>query len=274
MNDDLRGTSTERSQRRAKHGAPKRQPRVTVSGVIGELLLTAGVLMMCFMGWKFWLNDIIVGNEQNEQGGQLSQQLAEQSKTAAPAEVDESGIPIRKAPEEEATPFAVLYVPAWGADYSRTIATGITRYGVLDYYIGYYPESDPVGAVGTFAVAGHRLAYGASMQKIPDLQLGDKAYVETVDGWYVYQFRSGEYVGPDEVSILSDVPRYPQEKGGDRILLLMTCNPFHSTEERVVAYNTFVDFVPRSEGPPAEIKGAVDARNNNDGGDTGGGAEH
>lgn len=273
MTDDLPLSRRERRQTAAT-SPKKRAPRVTVSGVLGELLLTAGVVMLLFLGWKFWLNDKIVGNEQNHEGAQLSQQFEQEYETVAPPEVDESGVPIRKPPTAEATPFAVLYVPAWGEDYSRTIATGITRYGVLDYYIGYYPESDPVGSVGNFAIAGHRLAYGASMQKVPDLQLGDNAYVETVDGWYQYTFRSGEYVGPSEISILSDVPRHPELPGGDRIMLLMTCNPFHSTEERVVAYTTFVDFIPRSEGPPAEIAAAVSARVNNNGGDTGGGAEH
>lgn len=273
MSDDLPLSSSRREERDLKRPR-KRAPRVTVSGVLGELLLTAGFVMMLFLGWKFWLNDIIVGNAQNQEGAALSEQFDREYETVKPPEVDESGIPIRKAPTEEATPFAVLYVPAWGEDYSRTIATGITRYGVLDYYVGYYPDSDPVGSVGNFAIAGHRLAYGASMQKIPDLQLGDNVYVETVDGWYEYTFRAGEYVGPSEISILSDVPRHPELKGEDRIMLLMTCNPFHSTEERVVSYTTFVDFIPRSEGPPEEIAGAVNARTNNNGGDTGGGAEH
>jgi sortase A len=237
---------TRRARREARR---KRAQRITVTGVLGELLLTAGLGTLAFMGWKYWLNDVIQGNEQNSAGGELSQQFEEEY--------------------ESAEPFAVLYVPAFGKDYSRTIATDITQYGVLDHYVGYYMESDAPGAVGTFAVAGHRLAYGAPMQNIPNLQVGDHAYVETVDGWYEYEYRSGEYVDPYEVSILSDVPRYPDETSSDRILLMMTCNPIYSVAERVVSYSVFVDFTPRSEGAPDEIADVVNERTANDGQDTG-----
>lgn len=247
----------------------KRAQRITVTGVLGELLLTAGLGTLAFMGWKYWLNDLIQGNEQNSAGSELSQEF-EKNYTDAPApEVDTGGIPVRATPTGEAVPFAVLYVPAFGADYSRTIATDITQYGVLDHYVGYYMESDAPGAIGNFAVAGHRLAYGAPMQNIPNLQVGDHAYVETIDGWYEYEFRSGEYVDPYEVSILSDVPRYPEEQGSDRILLMMTCNPIYSVAERVVSYSVFVDFTPRDEGAPDEIANVVNERTQNNGQDTG-----
>ena len=95
----------------------KRAQRITVTGVLGELLLTAGLGTLAFMGWKYWLNDLIQGNEQNSAGSELSQEF-EKNYTDAPApEVDTGGIPVRATPTGEAEPFAVLYVPAFGADY-------------------------------------------------------------------------------------------------------------------------------------------------------------
>lgn len=256
------------TRRSRKEQRRKRAQRITVTGVLGELLLTAGLGTLAFMGWKYWLNDVIQGNEQNSAGSELSQEF-EKNYTDAPAPDDDNGIPVRTTPTDSAEPFAVLYVPAFGADYSRTIATDITQYGVLDHYVGYYMDSDAPGAIGNFAVAGHRLAYGAPMQNIPNLQVGDHAYVETVDGWYEYEYRSGEYVDPYEVSILSDVPRYPDEQSDDRILLMMTCNPIYSVAERVVSYSVFVEFTPRADGAPDEIAEVVNERNQNDGQDTG-----
>lgn len=257
-------TSRPRGRRRQK---PRR--RVTVSGVIGELLVTVGVVILAFMGWKFGLNDVIQGNAQNVAGGQLSEQFDQDYASTGQAAPDAGGVPIRAVPEGEAEPFAVLYVPRFGADYSRTIATGIAQYGVLNHYVGYYPDTQLPGEVGNFPIAGHRLAYGAPMQHLPDLQVGDRVYVETVDGWYTYVYRSGEYVQPTEVSILSTVPRHPDQQGTDRIMLLMTCNPIHSTAERMVAYTVFESFSPRSDGPPQEIAPVVQERQQNSGNDTG-----
>ncbi|SJM63082.1 Membrane protein [Gulosibacter sp. 10] len=250
---------------------PKRRPKVTVTGVLGEMLLTVGALLLLFIGWKYFYFDGLTGNEQNEAGHELSQQFAEQYDESEAPELDEDGIPIRPAPTEEGVPFAVIYVPAWEGDFSRTIATGTSFWGVLDQYVGYYPETDPVGSVGNFVIAGHRWGYGSAFKEVPDLSVGDNIYIETVDGWYVYTYRSGEYVAPTEVSILSDVPRFPEETGQDRIMILQTCNPIYTSSlERQVAYTVLVDFVPRSEGPPEEIAHIFEARSENNGNDTGG----
>lgn len=267
------------SRRDARAHRAKQVKRVTVTGVIGELLLTAGLGTLGFMAWKYWLNDIIQGDAQNNAGISLSAQFEQDYLQAPkpqkveevkPAEGVRGGpVPIREAPKTEATRFAVLYVPAFGKEYSRTVASGISTFPVLNNYVGYYPDSDAPGAVGNFALAGHRLAYGAPMQNLPNLQVGDHAYVETVDGWYEYEYRSGEYVDPYEVSILAPVPRYPELPGGDRIMVLMTCNPIYSTAERVVAYLTFVGFTPRNQGAPDEIAATVNDRTTNNDEDTG-----
>ena len=37
---------------------------MTVTGVLGELLLTASVLILLFLGWQLWWNDTIMGAQQ------------------------------------------------------------------------------------------------------------------------------------------------------------------------------------------------------------------
>lgn len=262
---------TRRTSGRRARATTKRAPRPTVVGVAGELLLTAGVIVLLFVGWKYWLNDLIVGDEQNSAGVELQQQFAQQATGAEPpaadqppAEVritDPAQIPVAAAPTDINERFAVLYVPAWGADYSRPIAEGTDYYDVLDENIGHYAQSAMPGAVGNFAIAGHRLAYGASMQHIHELQIGDEIIIETTDGWYTYVYRSGEYVAPTQVDVLNSVPRVPEQLGSDRLLTLMSCNPFWSTAERIIAYAIFDHFTPRSAGAPASIAATVNAGN-------------
>lgn len=234
----------------AGSSAPKRRPRVTVVGVLGETLMTFGVIMLLFVGWKYWLNDLIVGHQQNQASSSLSSELAAQQ---GATQVDAGGVVIGQAPAIDNTRFAILYVPAFGPEYMRPIAEGTGYSEVLDENIGHYTDTAMPGEVGNFAIAGHRLAYGAPMQKIHELKVGDPIIVETSAGWYTYIFRSGEYVQPTQVDVLDDVPRMPEAEGGDRIMTLMSCNPYWSTAERIIAYATFDSFTPRSAGAPAII---------------------
>lgn len=275
------------SRRSIRHARAKPRPKVTAVGVAGELLLTMGLVLLMFVGWKYWLNDLIVGNEQNSVGASVEESFSrDDAESSAPeSTVDpEIGIPVGIAPTVTNERFAVLYVPAWGADYSRPIAEGTGYHEVLNQNVGHYEDTQMPGAVGNFAIAGHRLAYGASMQHIHELQLGDEIIIGTKDGWYTYTYRSGEYVAPTQIDVLNPIPRVPtgEESGGtlglnedeqsadapavptppaglgtDRILTLMSCNPFWSTAERIIAYATFAHFTPRADGPPEQIAQAV-----------------
>ena len=48
-------------------------------------------------------------------------------------------------------------------------------------------------------VAAHRTSYGKPFNQISSLMVGDRIYIETVDGWYAYVFRNLEYVRPTGV---------------------------------------------------------------------------
>jgi sortase A len=245
-----------------------------VIGVLGELLITAGVLVLLFLGWQQWLNDIIVGGREANAAQQLSE--AWESGAADPIPTETPTAPATQDPAEivpsdpvvmtsdiaNATDFAVLIVPRFGADYERRIAQGIGVTDVLNKgKLGHYPGSQMPGAVGNFAIASHRKAYGGGFQNLHELQLGDHIYVETQDGWYSYVYRSTEYVLPTGVGVIDPVPQQPDATAADRLITLTTCNPFFSTAERLVAYGVYDAWYPRAGGPPAEIAGTVNARN-------------
>lgn len=227
-------------------------------GVLGELLITAGVLVLLYVVWQLWVGDIIFAAQRNAEGHAVSQEWQAEyedslvpSGASAPDEPVET--PILPQPADTEI-FATLQVPRWGADYLVNIAGGVTRSGTLDKLgIGHYPGSAMPGEVGNVSLAAHRMTSGAPFGKIPDLRIGDALVIETRDGWYTYRFRTHEYVQPSEVDVLLPVPQMPEVPAGERYLTIMTCSPLYSMAERLIGYSVFESFTPRGDGPPAAL---------------------
>ncbi|WP_105034762.1 class E sortase [Cryobacterium aureum] len=261
--------SVTKRPRRVKSG------KITVVGVLGELLITAGALVLLFLGWQLWWNDMIMANSQSSAASAISQDWIDQDTAtpepvpstdpaepnAEPAPVD-YGAPIVATAPANAKAFAVLYVPRFGADYHRTIAEG-TGHDVLNSNrlgIGHYDGTQMPGEVGNFAIAAHRSAFGGGMHLINELQLGDAIYVQTADGYYTYRYRDMEYVAPSQVQVLASVPNHPDASAVDRIITLTSCNPLYSTAERIIAYGVFESWHPLSAGAPAELAPIIAAQ--------------
>jgi sortase A len=249
---------------------PSARPRrrVSVIGVLGELLMTAGVLVLLFLGWQVWLNDIIVGAEQTSAADELAEEwddappspIPSGAATGTPAPVD-PGEPVVMAKPASAQSFANLIVPRLGTDYRRPIAEGV-GFDVLNNKttgIGHYPQTQLPGEVGNFAIAAHRTTYGAPFHDINQLLVGDSMYVETQDGWYKYVYRATEYVRPTGVGVLEPVPQMEGATSTDRLITLTSCHPYFSAAERIIAYGVFDSWYPRASGAPAEIADLVQA---------------
>ncbi|MCU1412246.1 MAG: class sortase [Rhodoglobus sp.] len=229
--------------------------RVSIIGVLGELFITAGVLVLLFLGWQVWINDRVVGNEQKQEAQALSNSW-DKGEAVPPATVDRAdpGEPVVAAAPANAVVFATLIIPRLGADYTRPVAEGVGLVDVLNKHsVGHYPGTQMPGAVGNAAFAAHRTGWGASFFDIDKLQLGDSIYVETPDGWYRYVFRSFEYVRASGVGVLAPVPQAPGATSTDRILTLTSCNPVYTADERIIAYSVYDTWYPRAGGAPPEI---------------------
>jgi sortase A len=241
-------------------------PWIRAVGVIGEVFLTVGVLVGLFMGWYLFINDAIQGSTQLR----AAETLVDRWSEGLPEETEEASrdgaIPSEEEPPVVLPPgkgegFAVLYVPRFGEGYARTIAEGVDLVSVLnspELGVGRYPQSDELGAVGNFAIAGHRTTFGAAFAKIGELRVGDRLYVETEDGWYSYAFRNLEYVWPTELEVLNSFPKLTLESPEERIITLTSCHPRFSEAERIIAYGVFDGWYPREGGPPAEIAKSVE----------------
>ncbi|WP_374312344.1 class E sortase [Microbacterium sp.] len=229
--------------------------RTSVLGVIGEILITAGVIVLLYVVWQLYIGDMIYGAERNGQGQELSQEWAGASpSTNEPGAAPVTAEPIVREEPADGERFGVMHVPRFGADYAMPMAGGVTRERTLNPIgIGHYPGTQMPGDVGNFAVAAHRTSWGEPFRKIADLQVGDPIVVETEDGWYTYRFRTLQYVQPTQRDVLLPVPQAPDVPAGTRYITLTSCSPIHWMWERIIAYGVFESFTPRSAGPPASL---------------------
>ncbi len=223
--------------------------------------MTAGVIVLLFLGWYLWLGDLIAGSAQNDAGQELREQwqVEEPPSTDGPqvgTPQDPALAPVLEEPGSDGEVFAAMLIPRFGADYVRNIAQGIGLREVLNNVetgVGHYPGTSMPGAVGNFAVAAHRTTYGAPFKQILDLQVDDSIYIETEAGWYQYSFRSSEIVAPSAIDVLEAVPRQPGVEPTERILTMTTCHPMFSAAERAIGYGVMTAWYPREAGAPAEL---------------------
>jgi sortase A len=250
-------------------GARPPRRRASVTGVLGEILITVGVVVLLYVAWQMWIGDWIIGAQNNTKGQELSQEWAAEdpvvvpSPTPSPSATDDSQSPPTVAPVvmkkvADGKKFGVIHIPRFGSDYAVTVAGGVTKPRTLDKgEIGHYLDTQMPGQVGNFAVAAHRTTYGAPFSKIADLRIGDAIVVETKDGWYTYRFRTLEYVVPEQIDVLNPVPQAASAPDGQRYITLTSCSPRFSNAERIVAYGIFDSFQPRADGPPASLGGGA-----------------
>lgn len=246
----------------------KRSKLMRLTGVTGEVLLTAGGLMGLFLAWHLLWNDAIQGERQNQSAMSLAQQWQEptqeilEDEPASGATKPSGEEPPVTTASAEGEAFALLYVPRFGVDYVRSIAEGVDLETVLNSRtlgIGRYLESNHLGEVGNFAIAAHRTTWGATFGDIAELRIGDRIYVEVPEGWHSYQFRNLEYVWATEVDVLNAFPKMNVEAPDTRIITLTSCHPRFSEAERIIAYGVYEGWFPRDGGPPAEIAELVKA---------------
>jgi sortase A len=238
-------------------------------GVSGELLVSTGVFVLLFLGWHIWFNDIVAGAIQDRAAAALSKTWLNNGEAAVEFDrltANSAGTRLGNEPPialsgEPSVTFATMLVPRFGEKYNRAIAETVETETVLDdpdAGIGHYPTSNQLGQAGNFALAAHRTTYGAPFADIDQLRVGDRIYIETNQGWYVYRFRNMEYVWPTDTEVLNALPE-TNYTTTDRILTMTSCHPKMSSAERIIAYSVYESFVPRSNGKPfgiAAIQGA------------------
>lgn len=244
-------TGPRRSARRPRRGAFR-----NLVQVVGELLITAGVILLLFVAWELWWTNLEANNTQQQA---VAKFVHDVQGPVAPAVVagnppKDYGRPV-VMPELKSpgTVFGVVYIPRFGKDYSRPLVDGTAPAQLDTLGLGRYETSAMPGGLGNFAIAGHRQTHGAVLDAIHTLVPGDKIYIQTKDGYYTYVFRNDEIVLPDRADVLLPVPTQPGAKPAERLLTMTSCNPRFGSEERIVAYSVMDSWQPASAGPPEAI---------------------
>jgi sortase A len=213
-------------------------------GIVGDLLVTAGLVLLLFVGWQLWFTDLTANRTQDATVSRLTRDFATPPPTTGtPGTESPKAVPFGSA-------FAIVRIPRFGADYARPVLEGTTR-DILQDGIGHYDGTVLPGAVGNFAVAGHRTTYGRPFHDIDTLRTGDLIVVETKTAYSVYAVKRHEIVAPTDVQVVAAVPDKPGVKPTERWMTMTACHPKYSAAQRYVVFAQLVKTYPRADGLPA-----------------------
>ena len=227
-------------------------------GVIGELLITLGVIVLLFLAWQVWINNAILVREQQIATSELEQEWSvgrDPEQRPAEEEKDFGPAPAFTGVAQNVT-FATIFIPRLGDESTRAIINSTDLPTALDKgYYGRYEQTQWPGQPGNFALAVHRTGNGSPFANSTEFRAGDKIYVQTETGYYTYVFRNYEYVLPTAVDVLQPIPGTnaainPQQS----IITITTCNPLLGDAERLIIYGVLESWRPLDAGPPLEMR--------------------
>ncbi|KGM13020.1 class E sortase [Cellulomonas bogoriensis] len=233
---------------RTRRARPRRSFGSVLVGVIGEVLITAGVFLALFLVWQLWWTDVVAGREQQQVAEELGFTRVEGP--VGPERYDDP--PVLDEPDDLTT-FGSLLVPRWGEDYNQVITQGV-GHDVLDVLgLGHYPGTAMPGGVGNFAVAGHRVTYGRPLNRVEELRVGDPLIVRTDEVWYVFTVTDTQVVLPPQIEVIAPVPNEPDAEPTQRFMTLTTCHPMFSARERFIVHSELDHWMYVEDGIPAAL---------------------
>ena len=209
-------------------------------GVAGDVCLTLGALLLLFVAWQLWWTDVTANRVQQGTVQTLTRDFGRQSGAGATE---------RPSPVAFGKAFAIVRIPRFGADYARPVLEGTGR-DILQQGVGHYPGTALPGAVGNFAVAGHRTTYGRPFHDIDRLRAGDTIVVETQGSYSVYAVKRHVIVAPTDVAVIAPVPEHPGARPTAAWMTLTACHPKYSAAQRYIVFAELVHTYPRAEGLP------------------------
>ena len=257
-------TAPARGRRKSSRGA---HIAYGIVGVIGELLITLGVLLFGFLVWQLWWTDV----QGNRAQAEIVREIVRETPPAPTAGATEGAVKIAEprrddppvlAQQPHATTFATMQVPRWDGEPERPISEGTDRATVLDVLgVGHYEGTAMPGDIGNFAVAGHRTTYAKPFNRVAELKKDDPVVVRTstldggkgTDTWYVYRVVSTQIVAPTDVAVIAPVPNEPDAEPTKRMMTMTTCHPMFSARERYIVHLELDYWAPVSSGTPAEL---------------------
>ncbi|MFS2294420.1 MAG: class E sortase [Actinomadura sp.] len=205
--------------------------RTLIRGM-GELTITAGLILMLFVTYQLWGT----GRYTQDQQDRLSEEMLSDWKspkfTTERVKLGEG--------------LAMIRIPRFGKDWSFVIVEGVERED-LRKGPGHYPGTALPGEVGNFVVSGHRTTYSAPFNRLGELRRGDEILIDTREEQYVYTVTGRRIVKPGATEVTAPVPGHPKRKPTERLITLTTCHPKYSAAQRMIIFGELESAVPRVE---------------------------
>jgi len=211
-----------------------------VVGFVGELLITAGVVVGLFAVYTLFWTGVETANEQEALEEQFSSVEASPEATDEPAADDPEPEPL------SGDAYARLTIPRLGDDWRWIVVQGV-ELETLTRGPGHYPETVDPGEVGNFAVAGHRATYGEPFANLDRVQVGDEVRVERAGVLHTYVVTESFITDPSDTDVLLPVPGQPGVEADEAVLTLTTCHPRWSSSERLIVHATLAESAPVEE---------------------------
>lgn len=237
---------------------PAQTPAQRVVQILGELLITAGLVLLLFVAWQLWWTNIEADRSQSQAVHSLVKDF---NASNQPTGWNPNNPPEPMKETAHGQAFGVIYIPRFGEDYQRPIAQGSSNDVIDTLGLGHYEDTAMPGGVGNFSLAGHRQTRGKVLNDIDLLQEGDHIYVRTKDGYYTYTVYEHTIVQPNQVEVIDPVPGKPGAQPTERLLTLTTCHPRYGDTERYIVHARLEAWQPASAGAPAEIANIANATN-------------
>nr|MSZ50866.1 class E sortase [Actinomycetota bacterium] len=143
---------------------------------------------------------------------------------------------------------ATMRIPKLGSNWQQTVLNGISQKN-LSTGLGYYPGTALPGALGNFAVAGHRITRGHPFLNLDRLVTGDSIAVQVGNKIYLYKVTSTKVVEPTSVSVIFPVPGNLKGIASGAILTLTTCTPKNSAEKRLIVHAALDSILDAATAP-------------------------
>ncbi|MDX3238391.1 class E sortase [Streptomyces sp. ME03-5709C] len=213
--------------------------------LIGELLITAGVILGLFVVYSLWWTNVLADRAAQHDSDVVRRQWAD----TGPGELDTKG------------GIGFLHVPAMGRNFEVLVKKGtspkVLNEGVAGYYTEPVESAMPWDTKGNFTLAAHRDGHGAKFHNIHKLRNGDPVVFEDRDTWYVYKvYKVLPETSKYNVDVIDQIPKESGRKKAGRYLTLTTCTPVYTSRDRYIVWAELVrtQKVDARRTPPAELR--------------------
>jgi LPXTG-site transpeptidase (sortase) family protein len=230
-----------------------RGPVAATISVVGEILITAGLVLALFVVYSLWWTNVVADRHEKQAGDKVRQQWA-QGPTGGGADSPAKGLDTKDG-------IGFLHVPSMGKDYEVLVKKGtstqVLNEGVAGYYTDPTPSAMPSDTTGNFTLAAHRDGHGAKFHDINKIKNGDPIVFESKDTWYVYKvYKILDQTSKYNVAVTDQVPKESGKTKPGRYITLTTCTPVFTSRYRYIVWGQLVrtQKVDAQRTPPPELK--------------------